>query len=541
MKKIIFALTLLLVIFTTSCIEAFIPLKQTVSLNTGNDSTQLIINDKEVGKGKIIVAHVSRGGAQVLAKTSGYKDQYLVLKPIPYKRPVAYYPLMLLDAPLCIFSSSGMFDFYSQKGESYNKENNLLLDKKLRFRQNGEKYVDLTSIKFDIDNYEKDISIVLSDYAPNNQAESYINSDNTYDQEKAKKELKAAKRRKKDKDFKLEDKSIKGEDPNYSAMVYGTLKKTGYIDTVNAVFLDHNNTLQVQGIIKKVRFYVVRVTYNCEFVQCKADIKWLMRNAYNEVFDSLTVSDFSGEFNSNNIGKETVYEMIGDAVDNSFLNIQNKSSFTKLLTIDSVYTSQDPILGLNRPQSIVKEAADAASACVIVRRKDKGHGSGFAITNDGYLLTNYHVIASKNANIYEDLIVRLNTGIELPAKVVRVNSKADLALLKVEYNFPKAFEVNPKKNFTLLNDVYAMGTPQSVELGQSISVGILSNERFVNNTSILQLNMSVNGGNSGGPVFDKTGILHGVICSKLVGKNVEGVCFAVPAYRIPSYLNLSYK
>ena len=56
----------------------------------------------------------------------------------------------------------------------------------------------------------------------------------------------------------------------------------------------------------------------------------------------------------------------------------------------------------------------------------------------------------------------------------------------------------------------------------------------------LQLNISVNGGNSGGPLFDQTGKLHGVIVSKLIGQNTEGVAFAVLGYKLMDYLNITY-
>ena len=270
-------------------------------------------------------------------------------------------------------------------------------------------------------------------------------------------------------------------------------------------------------------------------------MKWLIRNVYNEVFDSITVSDFSGEFEARNIPDSDVKLMLGDAVDNSYLNIQKNEAFAKNMVIDSVFKCAENQLILNKPTDIVREASDAAVATVVVKRKDKGHGSGFFITNNGYLITNYHVIASKEAGKYEDLTVLLKNGIELPARVVRVNKKADIAMLKVEYNSPKAFVVSNQKNFKLLQDIYAIGTPESIELGQSMSVGILSNERFVNNTSLLQLNMSVNSGNSGGPVFDRSGTLYGIVKSKLIGQNVEGICFAIPTYYIPEYMNIIFK
>jgi S1-C subfamily serine protease len=52
--------------------------------------------------------------------------------------------------------------------------------------------------------------------------------------------------------------------------------------------------------------------------------------------------------------------------------------------------------------------------------------------------------------------------------------------------------------------------------------------------------MSVNSGNSGGPIFDSKGNLHGVVVSKLVGKNTEGVSFAVPSYLLTEYLNIEF-
>ena len=122
--------------------------------------------------------------------------------------------------------------------------------------------------------------------------------------------------------------------------------------------------------------------------------------------------------------------------------------------------------------------------------------------------------------------------------VVRVNKFRDLALLKVTKTFEKAFVVSSTKTFKNMQDAYTIGAPKSLELGQSISAGVISNERKANNNNLLQLGMSVNSGNSGGPLFDATGILHGVIVSKLVGENTEGVSFAIPSYLIEEYLKI---
>lgn len=112
-------------------------------------------------------------------------------------------------------------------------------------------------------------------------------------------------------------------------------------------------------------------------------------------------------------------------------------------------------------------------------------------------------------------------------------------MLKVDYNFEKAFLLKPTKEFKNLQQIYTIGAPKSIELGQTVTSGMISNERKTKNKNVLQLSISINGGNSGGPLFDKAGNLHGVIQAKLVGYATEGVGFAIPSYIIPDYLNIS--
>ena len=212
--------------------------------------------------------------------------------------------------------------------------------------------------------------------------------------------------------------------------------------------------------------------------------------------------------------------------------------FLKYIKIDSNFKINDPILAITKPSNIITNAEDATNSSVIIKRKDKGHGSGFVISNDGYIITNFHVIADEFNNKTAEIKAILSNGDEVPVKVIRYNKMRDIALLKVENTFEKAFYLSSEKTFKKLMDVYAVGTPKSLELGQSVSIGILSNERKRNNNNLLQLNMSINSGNSGGPLFDKMGVLHGIVTSKLVGQSTEGVAFAIPSYLVQEYLNL---
>ena len=86
-----------------------------------------------------------------------------------------------------------------------------------------------------------------------------------------------------------------------------------------------------------------------------------------------------------------------------------------------------------------------------------------------------------------------------------------------------------------------MGAPKSIELGQSAAKGIISSERNVNNVNLIQTNISVSPGNSGGPMFSKDGKLYGVVVSKLIGGGAEGVAFCIPAYRITDFLSIEFR
>ena len=232
-------------------------------------------------------------------------------------------------------------------------------------------------------------------------------------------------------------------------------------------------------------------------------------------------------------------KMFNDAIEISYLNLYKDPTFAKYINQEKDFTISDPLLSLAAPKNAVVDKTDASLASVIVKT-GRGHGSGFAITQNGFIITNYHVIAGKIGDKQSSIKIITANGDELEGKVVRYNKYRDLALIKVDKEFEKAFKLTNVKSFKNLDLVYTIGTPKSVELGQSVSSGVISNERKNNNNNLLQLGMSVNTGNSGGPVFDNNGILHGVIEAKLIGNNTEGVAFAIPAYLIQEYLNLKY-
>ena len=158
-------------------------------------------------------------------------------------------------------------------------------------------------------------------------------------------------------------------------------------------------------------------------------------------------------------------------------------------------------------------------------------GSGFIISNDGYILTNYHVIETAYQNDLP-LIVSLHDGKEYNAKVIGYEEANDVALIKVEATDLNAVLIADSNNVRVGQPVYAVGNPFG-DLVYTMTEGIVSAlDRIVTvegkSISTFQFSAAVNSGNSGGPVFDANGEVIGIVSAKIMGTSVEGIGFAIP-------------
>lgn len=184
-------------------------------------------------------------------------------------------------------------------------------------------------------------------------------------------------------------------------------------------------------------------------------------------------------------------------------------------------------LSLAKPTTIAfasrKEMISALVKGVVTVETDDGHGSGFAITNDGYLITNAHVVG--DASVVK---VKFHHGFTLDGQVVKLNKDFDLCLLKVQASDVAAMAIGDDKGLLLGEELYAIGTPLGLELGQSVSRGIMSGRREIEGRQYIQTDVSINPGNSGGPLIDEKGEVVGVATLKISGKGLEGLGFGVP-------------
>jgi S1-C subfamily serine protease len=166
-------------------------------------------------------------------------------------------------------------------------------------------------------------------------------------------------------------------------------------------------------------------------------------------------------------------------------------------------------------------------------------GSGFFVDRSGYLLTNYHVIASEVDPKYEGfsrLSVRLPGSPELrvPAKVVGWDPVFDLALLKVETVPEFWLSFSGRAAFAPGDRIYAIGSP--VGLDSTVTSGIVSaaGRRFLELGDAVQVDVAVNPGNSGGPLLDERGELAGIVFAGM--PQFQGLNFAVPSRWIVALL-----
>lgn len=218
------------------------------------------------------------------------------------------------------------------------------------------------------------------------------------------------------------------------------------------------------------------------------------------------------------------------------------------------------------PQSFTSSTSDAMSAAdafnkvapavVIVSTKSlanngfiggevEGMGSGFIINEEGYILTNYHVIAGA-----KEVTVTLSDKTEVSATVVNYDQDRDVAMLKLKEGtkVPAVAELGDSDEVYPGAEVIAIGTPLSKNFAQTLTKGVISgSNRTIDDNGkdvdFIQTDAAINPGNSGGPLVNAKGQVIGInsmkIGSDASGSStpVEGIGFAIPINEVKNKIN----
>ena len=196
--------------------------------------------------------------------------------------------------------------------------------------------------------------------------------------------------------------------------------------------------------------------------------------------------------------------------------------------------------GALRKESTVRELVATLGEAVVQVRTPSGLGSGFFLNEEGFLITNFHVIESEtqiSIEVYHNRNGQLDRRTYKQVRIVAINKFADLALLKVED------DEAPKFSWVLLGDsdalsvgdrVFAIGSPLGLE--RTVTEGILSTKtRQIAGELYMQTTTQINPGNSGGPLFNLKGEVVGVNNMKL--QFSEGLGFAIPVETVKHFLD----
>jgi serine protease Do len=223
------------------------------------------------------------------------------------------------------------------------------------------------------------------------------------------------------------------------------------------------------------------------------------------------------------------------------------------------------------PQSFTESSSDAMSAAdafnkvapavVIVSTKSQssggvingfgggevdGMGSGFIINQEGYILTNYHVIAGA-----KEITVTLSDNTEASASVVNYDDKKDIAMIKLKEGtkVPAVAELGDSDEMYPGAEVIAIGTPLSKDFAQTLTKGVISGRNRTlpgqdgsASVNLIQTDAAINPGNSGGPLVNTKGQVIGINSMKIgtqaAGEaGVEGIGFAIPINEVKSKID----
>lgn len=187
----------------------------------------------------------------------------------------------------------------------------------------------------------------------------------------------------------------------------------------------------------------------------------------------------------------------------------------------------------------MRELVNELGEAVVQVRTPGGLGSGFILNEEGYLVTNFHVIEGEtriSVEVYQQNAGQLERRMFKNVRIVAMNKFQDLALLKIEdKDAPKFASValGDSDELVVGQPVFAIGSPMGLE--RTVTEGIISTAtRVLQGDLYLQTTTQINPGNSGGPLFNLRGEVVGVTNMKLLFG--EGLGFAIPTEAVKFFL-----
>ncbi len=506
--RLVAAMIAVLILFN-SCASILNPKRQKVLL-FNSESSKVYVDGELAFRGKNGYVKMERdmNVRQIRLDVDGYKPEYFAHT--QYKKSWLYgmswvpFGVLFLMPPL-----------YDMGNKSFNYDNQRKLEPRTPIVERGEdqKHVYLDRTAFEVD---KD-DIVFEKYPLNR----YLADKNERASEYG-------------------DEDIKVDNSIFTDALNQLLLENGFIDTVSNIFKDKTNTLYISAEVDKLTFkevYVRKAAFYNWFVVLELGVKWTIQDVYKQPLFEDHITCTSGEFSPDfyDFENELFKKIMDDGMSTSFYEFLSMNEVQDLLEEEVARIPEYETLTLEKPASSPKKLSNAQAATVTVNTKE-GHGSGCIVSSNGYIITNFHVVSGSE----DDIEIIMNDGQKFPGEVIRQNEYYDLALVKIEKKTFDSYILHDDDQYEVGDEVYAIGTPNSIELGQTLSKGIVSGTRKKEDREWIQTDVSISPGNSGGALVDKNGDLIGIVNSKLVGFGVEGISFCIPSKFVFEMLSISY-
>jgi len=485
----------------TGCAAMFSPRNQEIPIRTDNSADVLFINGGDsVKSGTSVHIRKERKPVQIVVSNGKYRDEQFILMQYSMSpwHILSWVPGLVIAGPVFDKESECAYSFPSSLDLKF------LRIPELVKQSDNAKHLKVTSVTADLSN--KNITTT------NHQYSDWIDDPKTGESQRL-------------------NTSEKFTLTNLIAnRLNALLEKKGFAGN-NLNIGSRSNILNLSGELESIKMHYVNndITFD-KIAYADLAMSWKLGNSSDKTLITHKITVTSGQFifSFPYIYDPMLDQVIGDGVEKSLFLFLNESDVNA-----EIYSAVKPIaktmkaIKLAPAKKYVSTLQQAIKSSVTIKDKD-GHGSGFIISSDGYIVTNCHVI-SHMANGK----VVLNDNSEFDYDVVQYDSDIDLALIKIDASGLTPFKLQKTKKFEVTSDVYAVGTPQSTDLAQTVSKGIISGIRSVDpDSKLIQTDASVNPGNSGGALIDPKGLVIGVVSSKIAGFGVEGVAFGIPAYEI---------
>ncbi len=193
--------------------------------------------------------------------------------------------------------------------------------------------------------------------------------------------------------------------------------------------------------------------------------------------------------------------------------------------------SLQEIIAMNENSVVAISTETVATDFWVGQYVTQGAGSGVIYSEDGYIITNNHVIDGAS-----NIKVTLHDGTEYDATLVATDSMTDVAVIKVDATGLQPITMGDMDNVNVGDAVVAIGNPLGTLSGTATEGIVSALEREITldgkQMSLIQTSASINPGNSGGGLFDQYGNLIGIVVAKSSGSDVEGLGFAIPCDKV---------